>query len=163
MSDNDLMTDSPELRELRDALSGVVVPERPGLEAIAARGRARRRRRRSGAARLSVVGAVAATAISVTPIGVHGRATTLVTIRTAAYTLSHHHNGTDTLTLNPGELFDPAQLQSDRPLRHAVRHRVERRQLPVHHGRVCRRAAGRHEPHRHQLLHLHQHPAHPRT
>lgn len=113
MSDNDLMTDSLELRELRDALSGVTVPDRPRLEAITARGRARRRRRRSGAASLSVLGVVAATALAVTLTGVHGRATTLGTIRTAAYTLIHNHNGTDTLTLNPGELFDPAQLQSD--------------------------------------------------
>jgi hypothetical protein len=35
------------------------------------------------------------------------------TIRTAAFTLRHNQDGTDTLTLNPGELFDPAQLQSD--------------------------------------------------
>jgi hypothetical protein len=60
-----------------------------------------------------VVGVVAATAIAFTLTGVHGRASTLVTIRTAAYTLTQNHNGTDTLTLNPGELFDPAQLQSD--------------------------------------------------
>jgi len=113
MSDNDLMTDSPELRDLRDALSGVAVPQRPGLEAITARGRARRRRRVFVAARLSVVGAVAATALAVTVIGVPGQATTPVTIRTAAYTFTHNSNGTDTLTLNPGELFDPAQLQSD--------------------------------------------------
>jgi hypothetical protein len=113
MSDNDLMTDSPELHELRDALSGVAVPERPRLEAITARGRARRRRRRSGAVRLSVLGAAAAAAVAVTLTGAHGRASTLGTIRTAAYTLTHNQNGTDTLTLNPGELFNPAQLQSD--------------------------------------------------
>jgi hypothetical protein len=113
MSDNDLMTDSPELLELRDALSRLAVPERPGLEAITARRRARRRRRVFVAARLSVLGAVAATAIAVTAAGVHGRGSTLVTIRTAAYTLTHNGNGTDTLTLNPVELFDPAQLQND--------------------------------------------------
>ena len=50
MSDTDQMTDSAELRELRDSLSGVAMPERPRLEAITARGRARRRHRRSRAA-----------------------------------------------------------------------------------------------------------------
>jgi hypothetical protein len=113
MSEGDLMTDSPELRELRDALSGVALPGRPGLEEITAKGRAHRRRRVFVAARLSVVGAIAASAIAVTVIGVHGRASTLVTIRNVAYTLTHNHNGTDTLTLNPGERFEPAQLQSD--------------------------------------------------
>ncbi len=49
------------------------------------------------------------------PAPTHPTITTLApgTIRTAAFTLRHNHNGTDTLTLNPGELFDPAQLQSD--------------------------------------------------
>ena len=59
MSDADQMTESAELRELRDSLSGIAVPERPRLEAIMARGRARRRRRLSTVAGLSVAGAVA--------------------------------------------------------------------------------------------------------
>ena len=37
----------------------------------------------------------------------------LGTIQRAAYTLRHNQNGTDTLTLNPVELLDPSQLQSD--------------------------------------------------
>ena len=37
----------------------------------------------------------------------------LGTIQRAAYTLRHNHNGTDTLTLNPVELLNPSQLQSD--------------------------------------------------
>ena len=35
------------------------------------------------------------------------------TIRTAAFTLVSNSNGTATLTLSPGELLDPAALQSD--------------------------------------------------
>src|SRR6202035_6023316 len=35
------------------------------------------------------------------------------TIRAASFTLRHNHNGTDTLAIDPKELFDPAALQSD--------------------------------------------------
>ncbi len=37
----------------------------------------------------------------------------LGTLQRAAYTLRHNANGTDTLTLHPGDLLNPAQLQSD--------------------------------------------------
>ena len=40
MFDNDQMTQSAELRELRDTLNAVPVPERPPLESITSRGRA---------------------------------------------------------------------------------------------------------------------------
>jgi hypothetical protein len=63
--------------------------------------------------RLPVGGVIAATAIAVGLSEALSPPPTLGTIRTAAYTLRHNQNGTDTLTLNPGELFDPAQLQSD--------------------------------------------------
>jgi hypothetical protein len=56
MSDNDQMNDSAVLRELRDSLSGVAMPERPQLEAITPRGRAHRLR---GVAGLSVAGRLA--------------------------------------------------------------------------------------------------------
>ncbi len=46
MSENDQLIDSLELRELRESLDGIAIPERPALETITARGRARRRRRR---------------------------------------------------------------------------------------------------------------------
>ena len=61
MSDTDQMTDSAELDEVRDSLSGVAMPERPRLEAITARGRARRRQRLSTAAGVSVAGVAAGT------------------------------------------------------------------------------------------------------
>ncbi len=113
MYDNDQMTDSAELRELRDSLSGVAMPERPPLETITARGHARRRRRLTKVTRASVAGAVAAGALALGLSGAFNPAHKLGTIRTAAYTLRHNANGTDTLTLNPGELFNPSQLQSD--------------------------------------------------
>jgi hypothetical protein len=113
MSGTDQLTDTPELRELRDALSGIALPERPRVEAITTRGHARRRHRRAQVLRLSVAGATAAIAVSVGLIAALSPAARLGTIRTAAYTLRHNHNGTDTLTLNPGELFNASQLQSD--------------------------------------------------
>jgi hypothetical protein len=113
MSGNDQMTDGAELRELRDSLSGVAMPERPRLEAITARGRARRRHRLSAVAGLSVAGVAAGTALAVGLTGVLGPARTPGTIRTAAFTLVSNSNGTATLTINPKELLDPAALQSD--------------------------------------------------
>jgi hypothetical protein len=121
MSDTDQITDSAELRELRDFLSGVAMPERPRLEAIAARGRAHRRHRRSRAAGMSVVGVAAATALAFAVTGAnapapgHGTIRTLApgTIRTAAFNIVKNPNGKATLTLNPNEFLDPATLQSD--------------------------------------------------
>ena len=84
MSDTDQMTDSAELHELRDSLSGVAMPERPRLEAITARGRARRRHRLSRAAGLSVAGAAAGIAVALGLTGAHGPAPVHGTIRTLA-------------------------------------------------------------------------------
>ena len=113
MYDIDQLTDSPELRELRDALSGVAIPEPPRLDAITGRGRERRRHRRATVAGLSATGVVAVTALALGVGGAFTPAAKPGTIRTAAYTLRHNPNGTDTLTLNPGELLNPAQLQRD--------------------------------------------------
>ena len=113
MSGNDQMTDGAELRELRDSLSGVAMPERPRLETITARGRAHRRRRLSAVAGLSVAGAAAGTALALGLTSVLGPARTPGTIRTASFALVSNSDGTTTLTLNPKELLDPAALQSD--------------------------------------------------
>jgi hypothetical protein len=112
MSDNDQMTDSSELRELRHALARVAMPERPRLESITARGRARRRHRLSAVAGLSVAGAAAGTALALGLTGVLGSARAPGTVRTASFTLVSNSNGTATLTINPKELLDPAALQS---------------------------------------------------
>ncbi len=121
MSDTDQMTDSAEMRELRDSLSGVVMPERPRLEAITARGRKHRRQRHSRAAGMSVAGVAAASALAFALTVGHGparvndtsRALTPGTIQTAAFQIAKDPNGTATLTLNPQQVLDPATLQSD--------------------------------------------------
>jgi len=76
--------------------------------------RARRRHRLSAVAGLSVT-AAAGTALVLGLTGVLGPAParSTGTIRTAAFTLVSNSNGTATLTLSPGELLDPAVLQSD--------------------------------------------------
>jgi hypothetical protein len=95
------------------AVSRVATFGPPPVEPIMARGRPRRRRRLTNIARMSVGGVVAATALALSVSGVFTPAAKLGTIRTAAYTLRHNANGTDTLTLKAGELLDPSQLQSD--------------------------------------------------
>ncbi len=112
MYDNDL-SDSPELRELRDAVSGVATPGPPPVEPIIARGRAQRRQRRTRATRFSVGGVVVAGALALGVSLAVTPAQKLGTLHRAAYTLRHNANGTDTLTLHPGDLLNPAQLQSD--------------------------------------------------
>jgi hypothetical protein len=113
MPDNDHLTDGAELRELRDSLSGLAMPERPRLTAITARGRSRRRHRLSTVAGLSVAGVAAGAAVAVGLTGGLSQARSPGTIRTAAFTLASNSNGTATLTINPKELLDPAALQSD--------------------------------------------------
>jgi hypothetical protein len=113
MHDSDQMTDSPELRELRDSLSNVAMPGPPRLEAITGRARARRRQQLTRVTRVSAAGVVAVSVVAVGVSGGFSPAQKLGTIRTAAYTLRHNQNGTDTLTLNPVELLNPSQLQSD--------------------------------------------------
>ncbi len=101
------------LRAASDSLSAMPVASAPDVETITARGRARRRHRLSTIAGLSVAGAAAGTALALGLTGVLGPAQTPGTIRTAAFTLVSNSNGTATLTINQGELLDPAALQSD--------------------------------------------------
>ena len=121
MSDNDQMTDTAELRDRVAGLAGSVPPP---LEAITARGRARRRHRRFALAGLCVAGATAATALAFDLTGVAGpagptaapatiRAAAPAMIRTVAFTIVGNHDGTVTLTINPLELFDPTALEDD--------------------------------------------------
>jgi hypothetical protein len=109
---HDEMSDTEVLRAASDSLSAIPVASPPDVEAIMARGRARRRRRLSAAAGLSVAGAAAGTALALGLTGVLGPARPPGTIRTAAFTLVSNSNGTATLTISPGELLDPAALQS---------------------------------------------------
>ena len=71
MNDNDELNDSAVLSAVRDSISGLPMPTAPRLEAITARGRARRRRRLGG---LSIAGAGACAALAVGLAGGSGRA-----------------------------------------------------------------------------------------
>jgi hypothetical protein len=113
MNIHDAMSDNEVLRAASGSLSGMAVASPPDVEAIMARGRARRTRRLAGVAGLSVAGAAAGTALAVGLTGVLGPAPASGTIRTASFTLASNANGTATLTINPKELLDPAALQSD--------------------------------------------------
>jgi hypothetical protein len=115
MNVHDEMSDNEVLRAASDSLSGIPMASPPEVEAIMARGRAHRRRRLSAVVSLSAAGAAAGTALVLGLTGVLGQApaTSTGTIRTAAFTLAGSSNGTATLTLNPGELLDPAALQND--------------------------------------------------
>ena len=97
------------LLQARDALSGARM-ETP-VEAILAKGRSRRHHRRL--AQLSAAAAASgALALGlVTVIGSGSPAPAPGTIRTAAFTLALHANGTASLTLNQDQVFDPATLQ----------------------------------------------------
>lgn len=119
MSDGDRLTNSAELHRLNSSLSGVTVPEPPPLDAIMARGQARRRHRRFSVVGLFLAGAGIAAALVLGPTAAPGApgapavAHTLGAIRTAAYTIVLNSDGTATLTIDPNEAFDPTKLQSD--------------------------------------------------
>jgi hypothetical protein len=112
MNVHDEMSDNEVLRAASDSLSAIPVASPPDVEAIIARGRARRRHRLSAVAGVSVAAGVG-TALALGLTGVLGPARTPGTIQTAAFTLVSNSDGTATLTINPKELLDPAALQSD--------------------------------------------------
>jgi hypothetical protein len=115
MNVHDEMSDNEVLRAASDSLSAIPMASPPDVEAIMARGRARRRHRLSAVAGLSVTAVAAGTVLALGLPGVLGPAParSTGTIRTAAFTLASNANGTATLTISPGELLDPAALQSD--------------------------------------------------
>lgn len=125
MFDDDQLTDSPELRELRDRLNGMPMPARPPLAAIEARGRAHRRHRHFGVAGLFAAGAAAGAAVTVALAGggstnqgalpalTQARSNPPREIRTSSYTLVSDTSGKVKLTIDPRRLFNPARLQSD--------------------------------------------------
>lgn len=116
MNVHDEMSDCEVLRAASEVLSRMSLAAPPDVEAITAKGHARRNRRRASAVGLSA--AVAATALALSLTGVFGSAPAKKpsTIRTISFTLVSHHNGTATLTINPDELLDTTALQND--LRH---------------------------------------------
>jgi hypothetical protein len=116
MNDHQQINDSALTRELRESLTGIAAPQRPPLETITARGRTRQRHRRTGIAGLSAAGVAAGTALALGLTGVLGSAParSTGTIRTAAFTVVEHANGTATVTINNADelLMNPGALQS---------------------------------------------------
>lgn len=125
MTDYEHANDGTLTLELRDALAEVAVPRRPQLAEIRRRGRARQQRRLAAFAGLALAGVAAGTALALSLTGVLGAAQARSTaasrtapssgdtgtIQTAAFTLTSNANGTDTLRLTHGQMFNPAALQ----------------------------------------------------
>jgi hypothetical protein len=97
------------LSTARDSLTDVhmITP----LDAIVRQGRARRWRHWFTG--LAGTAAVAALVIGLTGVIGSAPAHSTGTIRTAAFTLVSHANGTTTLTINPQVLLEPSVLQGD--------------------------------------------------
>ena len=140
MNDDDL-NDSAVLSAVRDSISGLPMPAAPRLEAITARGRARRRRRLGG---LSIAGAGACAALVVGLAGGWGPAGPAPLhagpaprhdappVHLAAFSVVAGPDGATTLTLYPGQVANP----------NAVRQALAEHGIPalVTAGRFCRTA-----------------------
>ena len=115
MTHHEQINDSALARELRESLTGIAAPQRPPLETITARSRAHRRHRLTRIAGLSAAGVAAGTALALGPTGVFGSAPArgTGTIRTAAFTVVEHADGTATVTINNAlqVLLDPSALR----------------------------------------------------
>ena len=108
MNDDDVIT---AVRAQRD-----MVHSHTSVDQIISRGRTVRARRRiPGAVTALAVVAAAGTALALALTGVLGAAParSTDTIRTMAFTLVKHANGTATLTINRNVLLEPGTLQSD--------------------------------------------------
>jgi hypothetical protein len=126
MNDINQMNDTDSFDFMYDAVSRTPISDRPSLEAIVARGQARRRRRLSGlgvgvAASIALAlgltstlgaapgrGTVVTHAAAPAPTGTK---TSTRTVQTAAFILASNANGTDTLTLTMSQVLDPTTLQ----------------------------------------------------
>jgi hypothetical protein len=106
------MTDDEVLNAVADSLSGSPVAAHPEPTAIMARGRVGRRRRRAGIG-LAGIAAAAAAAIGLASVLAGGPAPALAggQIHTTAFTVVKNANGTVTLTLTMGQMFNPGALQ----------------------------------------------------
>jgi hypothetical protein len=115
MNHNEHPSDGALTQQLRDSLAELATRERPPLAAITTRGRTHQRQRLAGFASLGAACIAAGTALALGLTGVFGAAQALSTstIRTTAFTLVKHTNGTATLTINASVLLEPGTLQSD--------------------------------------------------
>ena len=135
MNDNDELNDSAVLSAVRDSLSGLPMPAAPRLQAITARGRARRRRRLGG---LSIVGAGACAALAVGLAGGGSGSARPAPqhepppAHLAAFSVVTGPGGTTTLILYPRQVINPD----------AVRQALAEHGIPaiVTAGKFCRTA-----------------------
>ena len=140
MNDNADLNDSAVLSAVRDSISGLPMPAAPRLEAITARGRARRRRR---AGWLSIAGAGACAALVAGLAGGGGSAgpkaqagpapqRDATQVHLAAFSVAAGPDGSTTLILYPGQVANPG----------AVRRALAEHGIPalVTAGRFCRTA-----------------------
>jgi len=118
MNDNDVH-DSAVLSAVRDSISRLPTPPAPQVEAIKARGRARRLRRVGGLS-VAAAGACAALVVGLTggapaarpapqagPRSVHHA----TAVHLVAFTVAAGPDGTTTLTLYPGQVADPSAVR----------------------------------------------------
>jgi hypothetical protein len=119
MNHNDELNDTAVLSAVRESISGLPMPMAPGLEAIEARGRARRRRRVGGLS-LAAAGACAALVAglaggspAVRPAHQAGPAPAhhASAVQLVAFTVANGPGGTTTLTLYPGQVADPSAVR----------------------------------------------------
>ncbi len=112
MNIHEEMTDDEVLNAVADSLSASPVPGHPEPTAIMARGRARRHRRRAGIG-LAGAAAAAASALGLASVLAGGSAPALAggQVHTTAFTLVKNANGTVSLTLTMGQMFNPNALQ----------------------------------------------------
>lgn len=116
---HDDVNDDDVLGALRHGLSKLPVPQAPPLEAIVARGRARRRRSGLAGMSLAVVGLAIALPVIITGVNAKsGRVATSprlgsgpVHVNLAAYSVDSNANGTVSLTLATRGNFDPNRLR----------------------------------------------------
>ena len=122
MNDNEV-SDSAVLSAVRDSISGLPMPTAPRLEAITARGRARRRRRLGG---VSIAAAGACAALVVGLAGGGGSAGPAPHVASPPQSAPQHHpakvqlaafsvadgpDGSTTLILYPGQVADPSAVR----------------------------------------------------
>ena len=136
MNDNDELNDSAVLNAVRDSICGLPMPAAPRLQAITARGRARRRR--LGGLAMAGAGACAALAVGLAAAGLAGQASAAsATARSVSGPSGgvlgrRRPDGATTLTLYPGQVANP----------NAVRQALAEHGIPalVTAGRFCRTA-----------------------
>jgi hypothetical protein len=109
---HDEMSETEVLRAASKSLSALPMASPPDVQAIMARGRARRRRL-SAAVGLSAAAGGTALVLGLTGVLGASSAGSAGTIRTTSFTLVSNANGTATLTINPKVLVDTAALQKD--------------------------------------------------